>query len=44
MIRLATTDDAAALAQIHVQSWLETYMSLVPDEVLAAIIVADRER
>jgi ribosomal protein S18 acetylase RimI-like enzyme len=44
MIRPATIDDAPALAEIHVQAWLETYTGLIPHEVMAGITVDARER
>lgn len=31
--RLATLDDAGAIADIHVRGWQATYRGLVPDEV-----------
>ena len=34
MIRIATRDDIPGLARVHVQSWLETYGGLVPQEIL----------
>ena len=34
MIRAATRDDIPGLARVHVQSWLETYGRLVPQEIL----------
>lgn len=36
MIRPATLDDAPAIARVHAQSWLETYHSLIPAEVLGS--------
>jgi GNAT superfamily N-acetyltransferase len=35
-IRPATIDDARAIAEVHVASWLAAYRGLVPDEVLDA--------
>jgi GNAT superfamily N-acetyltransferase len=35
-IRTATIDDARALAEVHVASWLAAYRGLVPDDVLDA--------
>lgn len=43
-IRRATTGDAAAIASVHVTSWQETYVGLLPDDVLAAQDVAVRAR
>ena len=34
MIRPAVTTDIPRLAQVHIQSWLETYTGLIPDDVL----------
>jgi GNAT superfamily N-acetyltransferase len=34
MLRIATRDDIPGLARVHVQSWLETYTGLVPQEIL----------
>ncbi|WP_104989504.1 GNAT family N-acetyltransferase [Deinococcus sp. NW-56] len=34
-LRSATPTDAAALAQVHVTSWRETYAGLLPDDFLA---------
>ena len=42
MIRPATRDDIAGLARVHVQSWLETYTGLVPQEILDAITLESR--
>lgn len=41
-IRLAEVSDAAAIAQVHVQSWLETYEGIVPKEYLASL--SEKER
>jgi ribosomal protein S18 acetylase RimI-like enzyme len=38
-IRAATLADAAAIAQVHVRAWHETYRGLVPEEMLAALSV-----
>jgi RimJ/RimL family protein N-acetyltransferase len=37
MIRSATPDDAAALAQVHIDSWRSAYRGLVPDSYLAGL-------
>jgi ribosomal protein S18 acetylase RimI-like enzyme len=42
MIRAATRDDIPALARVHVQSWLETYGGLLPQEILDAITLDSR--
>jgi hypothetical protein len=36
-IRIATPDDAHDLAVMHIASWHETYLGLLPDKVLAAL-------
>ena len=41
-IRPALLADAAAIAQVHVQAWRETYRGLVPDAVLAGLSVDRR--
>lgn len=41
-IRPATTDDAAAIAQVHVRSWQEGYAGIVPDDHLRALDPAQR--
>lgn len=41
-IRLAEARDAAAIARVHVQSWLTTYKGLVPEEYLASLNEAER--
>ena len=42
-VRRAVTDDAAAIADIHVRSWQAAYRGLMPDELLDGLSVADRE-
>jgi ribosomal protein S18 acetylase RimI-like enzyme len=42
VVRPATRDDIPGLARVHVQSWLETYRGLVPQEVLDAITLEAR--
>jgi hypothetical protein len=42
MIRIATRDDIPGLARVHVQSWLETYHGLMPQEILDAITLEAR--
>ena len=42
MIRAAIRDDIPGLARVHVQSWLETYGGLVPQEILDAITLEAR--
>jgi GNAT superfamily N-acetyltransferase len=41
-IRLAGVQDAAAIAHVHVQSWLTTYKAIVPEEYLASLNEAER--
>jgi ribosomal protein S18 acetylase RimI-like enzyme len=42
MIRPATRDDIPGLARVHVQSWLETYGGLMPQEILDSITLEAR--
>lgn len=42
MIRNATTEDSAAVARVHVASWLSTYPGLVPQAVLESLSVERR--
>jgi GNAT superfamily N-acetyltransferase len=39
VIRRATPEDARAIAEVHVASWLAAYRGLLPDEALAALDV-----
>lgn len=41
-IRMAETRDAAAIAHVHVQSWLTSYAGIVPQEYLASLNEAER--
>jgi GNAT superfamily N-acetyltransferase len=41
-IRLANVQDAAAIAHVHVQSWLTTYKGLLPKQYLASLNEAER--
>ena len=41
-IRTATIDDARAIADVHVASWLAAYRGLVPEAVLHALSVETR--
>jgi GNAT superfamily N-acetyltransferase len=41
-IRSAEMQDAAAIAHVHVQSWLTTYAGIVPAEYLASLNEAER--
>jgi len=42
-IRRATPEDAAAIAQVHVAAWGETYAAIVPEGLLAALSIEKRE-
>jgi GNAT superfamily N-acetyltransferase len=42
LIRVAEVRDAAAIAHVHVQSWLTTYEGIVPREYLASLNEAER--
>jgi len=41
-IRLATTDDVAAIAGLHVRTWQAAYRGLLPDAALGAMTPAQR--
>ena len=41
-IRAADVQDAAAIALVHVQSWVTTYQGIVPGDYLASLNEADR--
>ena len=43
-VRLATTDDALAIAEVHVRAWRGGYRGIMPAAVLDGLSVADRER
>ena len=42
-IRVATLQDAGAIARVHVESWRTTYAGIVPPEYLASLDVGQRE-
>jgi ribosomal protein S18 acetylase RimI-like enzyme len=42
-IRVGTPQDAPGLARVHVTSWRETYAGILPDTMLAALSVDERE-
>ena len=42
-IRIATANDAAAIANVHVESWRTTYKGIVPDDFLARLSCERRE-
>ena len=42
-IRIATVDDAAAIATVHVESWRTTYQGIIPDDFLARLCSEQRE-
>ena len=44
VVRRAGPADAAAIAQVHVRAWQVGYRGLVPNAILDAMSVADRER
>lgn len=41
-IQTATQDDAMAIATMHVASWRETYMGLMPQAMLDSLLVEDQ--
>jgi L-amino acid N-acyltransferase YncA len=43
-IRKANQEDVAAIAKVHVDSWLETYQGIVPDAYLNGLRYQKRER
>ena len=43
IIRIATADDAAGIAVVHVESWRSTYTGIIPDDVLASRSRTERE-
>lgn len=43
-VRMATVNDAAAIARVHVDSWRTTYAGIVPDDFLAGLSYASREQ
>ena len=44
MIRRAIPADARPIAEVHVRTWQEAYRGIVPDAVLDALDVDERER
>ncbi len=42
-IRQAKIEDSSSLARVHVQSWHETYVGLMPQSVLEGITIEARE-
>src|SRR5512134_3559348 len=44
LIRPATLADAPGLTQVHIQSWLETYHDLLPEEVYSHIPESHQRR
>jgi ribosomal protein S18 acetylase RimI-like enzyme len=40
LIREARPEDAARIAEIHVRAWQEAYRGIMPDDFLAALLVA----
>ncbi len=43
-VRLATTDDAGRIADIHVRAWQSAYRNIIPDSVLSAFSANSRTR
>ena len=43
-VRLARPQDAAAIADVHVRAWRETYPGMLSDELLASLSVPAHER
>ena len=41
-IRPAVVEDAAAIAQVHVESWKTTYKGIFPESLLDRLSVSDR--
>ena len=44
LVRLATPDDAAAVARVHVDTWRAAYTGLVPQGILDGLSVERREQ
>jgi ribosomal protein S18 acetylase RimI-like enzyme len=42
-VRLATLDDAPAIARVHVVAWQAAYRGMMPDSLLDSLSVAERE-
>jgi len=42
MIRLATQHDVLPIAQVHVQSWRESYQNIIKQEILDKLSVEQR--
>ena len=42
-VRSAKVEDAAAIAEVHVASWCTAYRNLMPEAILSALSVAERE-
>lgn len=43
-LRMATLDDAEAIARIHVETWQNTYAGMLPDDMLIAMSVEKQAR
>lgn len=43
-IRTALLTDARDIAEVHVQSWRETYRGIIPADYLASLSVSEREK
>lgn len=44
VVREARSDDAAAIARVHVDTWRTTYRAIMPAEFLAGLSYENRER
>ena len=42
-VRPATLEDCSSIGEVHVTAWKETYRGMVPDSMLAALSVGQRE-
>jgi GNAT superfamily N-acetyltransferase len=43
-VRRASRQDARAIAEVHVRAWRSAYRGLVPDQLLDALSIEERER
>lgn len=44
LVRLATPEDAPAIATVHVTSWRETYAGIIPASYLDRLDIAERQQ
>src|SRR5262245_17817471 len=42
-VQVATSEDCRAIAEVHVESWQHAYRSILPEQYLASLSVAERE-